>query len=67
MYANCSILPKKYDIKYHNSDSLCNLQIVDRPLQHELHEGRKYVQPQWVYDCVNAKKILPTQDYLAGR
>ncbi|KAL6202586.1 hypothetical protein ACLB2K_026294 [Fragaria x ananassa] len=52
---------------FEEDDNSITHQIVDRPLQHELCEGRKYVQPQWVYDCVNAKKILPTRDYLAGR
>ncbi|KAI8009667.1 hypothetical protein LOK49_LG06G02432 [Camellia lanceoleosa] len=29
--------------------------------------SREYVQPQWVYDCVNARIILPLEDYLWGR
>ncbi|XP_050367996.1 pescadillo homolog [Argentina anserina] len=52
---------------FEEDDTSITHQIVDRPLQHELIEGRKYVQPQWIYDCVNVKKILPTRDYLAGR
>lgn len=27
---------------------------------------RYYIQPQWVYDCVNAKIILPVEDYFMG-
>lgn len=27
---------------------------------------RSYVQPQWIYDCVNTKTLLPVQDYLPG-
>jgi hypothetical protein len=25
------------------------------------------VQPQWVFDCINACIMLPTEDYLVGR
>lgn len=25
------------------------------------------MQPQWVFDCVNAKRILPIDDYLPGQ
>lgn len=44
--------------------------VIDRPLSAEAqaqHGGRRvYVQPQWVVDCVNAKKILPTDPYRPG-
>ncbi|KAL6893701.1 hypothetical protein ACP4OV_007799 [Aristida adscensionis] len=42
-------------------------QIVDRPTQSHVFLSREYVQPQWVYDCVNARIILPTEGYLVGR
>ncbi|XP_062212124.1 pescadillo homolog [Phragmites australis] len=42
-------------------------QIVDRPTQSHVFLSREYVQPQWVYDCVNARVILPTEGYLVGR
>ncbi|XP_077221008.1 pescadillo homolog [Tasmannia lanceolata] len=42
-------------------------QIVDRPTQGHMFLSREYVQPQWVFDCVNARIILPTDGYLVGR
>ncbi|KAF8733807.1 hypothetical protein HU200_014657 [Digitaria exilis] len=42
-------------------------QIVDRPTQSHVFLSREYVQPQWVFDCVNARIILPTDGYLVGR
>jgi len=43
------------------------MQIVDRPTQSHVFLSREYVQPQWVFDCVNARIILPTEGYLVGR
>lgn len=43
------------------------MQIVDRPTQSHVFLSREYVQPQWVFDCVNAHIILPTEGYLVGR
>ncbi|XP_010251101.1 PREDICTED: pescadillo homolog [Nelumbo nucifera] len=42
-------------------------QIVDRPTQGHKFLSREYVQPQWVYDCANARIILPVDGYLVGR
>ncbi|CAA7394726.1 unnamed protein product [Spirodela intermedia] len=42
-------------------------QIVDRPSQGHVYLSREYVQPQWIYDCVNARIILPTEAYMVGR
>jgi hypothetical protein len=43
------------------------MQIVDRPTQSHVFLSREYVQPQWVFDCVNARIILPTERHLVGR
>eukprot|EP01107_Rhizomastix_libera_P002906 TRINITY_DN1503_c0_g1_i1.p1 TRINITY_DN1503_c0_g1~~TRINITY_DN1503_c0_g1_i1.p1 ORF type:complete len:586 (-),score=165.54 TRINITY_DN1503_c0_g1_i1:65-1801(-) len=42
-------------------------QIVDRDNTSHSFLGRDYVQPQWVYDCVNEGVILPIDAYLPGR
>lgn len=41
-------------------------QIVDRPMQLAPVIGRCYVQPQWVFDSVNARLRLPVADYFPG-
>lgn len=51
------------DIK-EDSDTI-TYQIVDRPMKNT-NIGRLYVQPQWVYDCVNARRRLPTSLYAPG-
>jgi hypothetical protein len=28
---------------------------------------RYYVQPQWVFDCVNSRRLLPEADYIMGK
>ena len=40
--------------------------IVDRPNIEKKHLSRYYIQPQWVYDCINARMLLPVQEYFAG-
>jgi pescadillo protein len=41
-------------------------QIVDRPLKADARKDREYIQPQWVFDSVNAQLLLPVKRYLAG-
>ncbi|XP_004513900.1 pescadillo homolog isoform X1 [Cicer arietinum] len=49
------------------SDQSITHQIVDRESQGHRFLSREYVQPQWVFDCVNARIILPTESYMVGR
>lgn len=42
--------------------------IVDRPLPSDLvRMNREYIQPQWVYDCMNHVILLPTSHYAPGK
>ncbi|CAK9161765.1 unnamed protein product [Ilex paraguariensis] len=49
------------------SDQSITYQIVDRTMQGHRFLSREYVQPQWVFDCINARVILPTEEYMVGR
>ncbi|XP_036133061.1 pescadillo homolog isoform X1 [Molossus molossus] len=51
---------------YDVTDSCITHQIVDRPGQQTPVVGRCYVQPQWVFDSVNARLLLPVADYFPG-
>ncbi|KAJ1833294.1 mRNA-binding ribosome synthesis protein nop7, partial [Coemansia sp. RSA 2703] len=52
---------------YEENDSAITIQIADRPSQGHQFLNRVYVQPQWVYDCINARRLLDTDDYLVGQ
>ncbi|GLJ44207.1 hypothetical protein SUGI_0922970 [Cryptomeria japonica] len=56
-----------YGAPFQETDESITHQIVDRPTQGHKYLSRDYVQPQWIYDCVNARLILPTEDYMVGR
>ncbi|KAJ3090471.1 mRNA-binding ribosome synthesis protein nop7 [Quaeritorhiza haematococci] len=56
-------------------DSRITHQIVDRPYDGAAnperpawmrHEKREYLQPQWIFDCVNAKRLLTARGYHPG-
>ncbi|XP_074526249.1 pescadillo [Halichoeres trimaculatus] len=51
---------------YEVTDETITHQIVDRPNIEKQYINRYYIQPQWVYDCVNAKMLLPVEDYFLG-
>jgi len=51
---------------YDETDPDITHQIVDRPSQSHQFLSRCYVQPQWIFDSVNQRKLLPVDEYIAG-
>jgi len=51
---------------YAEDDKRITHHIVDRPNARATHIERHYVQPQWVYDSVNARKLHETALYAVG-
>lgn len=48
-----------------NDDTITH-QIVDRDNVDNKYINRYYIQPQWVYDSINAMMLLPVEDYFLG-
>eukprot|EP00981_Chlorochromonas_danica_P001182 scaffold262_cov164-Ochromonas_danica.AAC.6 len=40
--------------------------IVDRPMQAQSEHAREYIQPQWVFDSINAQMLLSCRIYAPG-
>ncbi|GAB1607916.1 pescadillo homolog isoform X2 [Argonauta hians] len=51
---------------FQEDDETISHQIVDRPMKDKTYLSRYYIQPQWVFDCVNSQKLLPVEDYFPG-
>ncbi|XP_062543022.1 pescadillo homolog [Armigeres subalbatus] len=51
---------------FDETDETITHQIVDRPSLNNQYISRDYVQPQWVFDSVNQRKLLPTNSYFIG-
>ena len=60
---------------FDESDETITHVIIDRPISERPNETqeerqrrlqRKYIQPQWVFDCINAGKILLEDKYAQG-
>lgn len=55
------------DSPYSEDDPRITHQIVDRPLQTaDNFPEREYIQPQWVFDSINAQLQLPVHRYRPG-
>lgn len=51
---------------FDESDESITHQIVDRPSMEKQYISRDYVQPQWLFDSVNQRRLLPTNKYFIG-
>ncbi|KAI8119941.1 hypothetical protein FF38_07178 [Lucilia cuprina] len=51
---------------FEETDETITHQIVDRPSLSKQYISRDYVQPQWVFDCINRRQLLPTNKYFMG-
>ncbi|XP_037869278.1 pescadillo homolog [Bombyx mori] len=51
---------------FDETDETIAYQIVDRPSMDKQYLSRYYIQPQWVFDSVNTRTLLPINKYLIG-
>lgn len=51
---------------YEENDETITHQIVDRDNIEKKYLNRHYIQPQWIFDCINNRKLLPVEDYFIG-
>ena len=51
---------------FSEDDQTITHQIVDRENVPNKYLNRYYIQPQWVFDCINARALLPVQNYFVG-
>jgi pescadillo protein len=51
---------------FDKDDSSITHELVDRPKVEQMFANRYYIQPQWVFDCINARMLLPVEDYFPG-
>ncbi|CAL1534395.1 unnamed protein product [Lymnaea stagnalis] len=51
---------------YQEDDNSITHHVIDRPAVTNQRLDRTYVQPQWVFDSINARTLLPAKDYFPG-
>lgn len=51
---------------FDETDETITHHIIDRPSISNKYISRDYVQPQWVFDCVNQRQLLPVNKYFMG-
>ncbi|KAH7638196.1 pescadillo-like [Dermatophagoides farinae] len=50
---------------FNEDDESITHQIVDREIPKRF-VNRYYIQPQWIFDSINSRKLLPVQNYFIG-
>lgn len=48
------------------ADGSISHHVCDRPKQEKKYQGRNYVQPQWIYDCINKGQLQGIDSYAPG-
>ncbi|XP_064612804.1 pescadillo homolog [Liolophura sinensis] len=51
---------------YNETDETITHHIIDRPKLMTTYMSRYYIQPQWVFDSVNARSLAPVEEYFPG-
>ena len=53
---------------YDSKDEHITHFVTDRPENViEMKKNKEYVQPQWIFDSLNNRKLMPTSDYFPGK
>jgi len=55
-----------WDANGNENDETITHYIVDRPKIEKTVITRDYVQPQWIYDSINNRILIPASDYAPG-
>lgn len=51
---------------FDEEDQTITHQIIDRPSMENQYISRYYVQPQWIFDSINQRQLLPVEKYFMG-
>lgn len=52
---------------FDESNETITHQIVDRQRMDKQYISRYYIQPQWIFDSINARELLPVEKYFIGK
>jgi pescadillo protein len=53
---------------FEENDERITHYVIDRPAEFvTMNENKEYIQPQWIFDCINSKRLLPVSEYTPGK